>query len=92
VDFERVNETHFLFGAGLEYMTRVGLGVRLEGFAFDEDARFAQLGLIYRTGRREQVRQIVQAPVAPEPVIVAPVPAVTVEPAPVFVFTLTLQI
>lgn len=85
VDFEQVNSTQFLFGAGLEYMTSLGLGLRLEGIAFDEDARYAQLGLIYRFGRRDRVRQVVQAPVAPEPVVVAPVPAVVI-PAPVEVF------
>ncbi len=90
VDFEKVNATHFLFGAGLEYMTRIGLGLRLEGIAFDEDARYAQLGLIYRTGKRSRTRQIVQAPVAPEPVVIAPVPAIVTpevvyEPEPVFV-------
>ncbi len=96
VDYEQVNPSHFLFGAGLEYMTRLGLGLRLEGIAFEEDAQYAQLGLIYRTGRRDRRRtQTIEtveraAPepiVAPEPLIAPPVPALVVqevyEPAPV---------
>jgi len=82
VPFLKENSTHFLFGAGLEYMTRVGLGLRAEAISFEEDAQFMQLGLVYRTGRRPARRpvQIVQAPApaptpAPAPI---PVPAVVV--------------
>lgn len=89
VEFEQINSTHFLFGAGVEYMTRLGLGLRLEGIAFEEDAQYGQLGLIYRTGRRERSRPIeivqapapvIQQPVIPQPIIAAPVPALAVQP------------
>jgi len=81
-----------LLGAGLEYMTKVGLGLRAEAMAFEEDAGYMQLGMVYRTGKRRARRavQIVKAPApAPEPTPVPiPVPAVVVaqpvvEPAPV---------
>ncbi len=84
VEFEQVNGAHFLLGAGLEYMTRIGLGLRLEGIAFEEDARFAQLGLIYRLGRRNRTRQLetvsAPAPVIPAPMVAPSVPAVVVAP------------
>jgi len=79
------NKTHVLFGAGLEYMTRMGLGLRAEAIAFEEDARYGQLALVYRTGRKpkEKAVEIVQAP-APKPApVIAPIPAVAVLPEPV---------
>ena len=83
VEGEQTNQTHILTGAGIEYMTRFGLGLRVEGILFDQDARYAQLGLIYRTGRRPTSKpvEIVQTPTP----VVAPVPAVAVieKPAPV---------
>lgn len=77
VPFVKDNAAHLLFGAGVEYMTRIGLGIRAEGIAFEEDAQFAQLGVIYRTGNRKrrapvQITQEVPVPVVvPEPVVVA---------------------
>ncbi len=85
VNFVQDNQTHLLLGAGVEYMTRLGLGLRAEGIAFDEDVQYAQLGLVYRTGKRQRNRpvEIVQAP-EPAPVVIAPpVPAVVVAPKPV---------
>lgn len=81
VPFRRVNPVHALVGAGVEYMFSSGLGLRLEGISFEEDARFGQLGLVYRTGRRPERRiQQVQAPVpAPEP---APIVAAAIAEEP----------
>ena len=82
VDFDKVNSTHVLFGAGIEYMTPIGLGLRAEGISFDEDARYAQLGVMYRTGRKKEARrpQLAAVP-APEPrpvlAAAAPPPVVT---------------
>ena len=86
VSFEQENDTHVLFGAGLEYMTPVGLGLRAEGVVFDTDVQYAQLGLMYRTGRKNQTERpqlaavekpapvlAAAAPVAVAPVAVAPV-------------------
>ena len=64
VPFEQVNSTHVLYGAGVEYMTPIGLGIRAEGISFDEDVRYAQLGLMYRTGRK---KEIVRPPLAAAP-------------------------
>ncbi len=90
VPFVKDNDMHVLFGAGVEYMTRVGLGLRAEGIAFEEDAQYAQLGVIYRTGRRQASKpvEIVAAP-APVPVAAAipepaPEPVVEVNPCDVF--------
>lgn len=80
VPFVKDNDAHVLFGAGVEYMTRIGLGVRAEGIAFEEDAQYAQLGVIYRTGRRQQ-DEPVEIVKAPEP---APIPAAAApEPEPI---------
>jgi len=65
--FKQKNGNHLLLGAGVEYMTRQGLGLRVEGIAFDTDVRYAQLGLIYRTGRKEE-RDTVKTVKAPTPV------------------------
>ena len=83
VPFEQVNSTHILFGAGIEYMTPVGVGIRAEGISFDEDAKYAQLGLMYRTGRKQKRQQptLAAAVAKPEPVVVPPPPP----PAPVAV-------
>ncbi len=81
VPFVKDNATHVLFGAGVEYMTRLGLGLRAEGIAFEEDAQYAQLGVIYRTGRRPEAEivEIAEEPVIiPEPVAAVPQP----EPVP----------
>ena len=78
VPFVKDNDAHVLFGAGVEYMTRLGLGLRAEGIAFEEDAQYAQLGVIYRTGRRAPSKPVEIAK-APEP---APVPIAAAEPEP----------
>jgi len=83
VDFVKDNATHVLFGAGLEYMTKMGLGVRAEAISYEQDVQYGQLALVYRTGKRRSKKpvEIVKAP-APVPVP-AVVPAVkVVEPIP----------
>lgn len=87
VNFVKDNANHVLFGAGLEYMTRIGLGLRGEVISYEEDVLYGQLGLIYRLGRQPQ-RRVAQIVKAPEPEVVAPVAAVkipepVVEPEPV---------
>lgn len=79
VNFVKDNATHVLVGAGLEYMTRIGLGLRGEVISYDEDILYGQLGLIYRLGKQPESRpvQIVEAP-APEPIVVPTVPAVKI--------------
>lgn len=69
------DHANVLFGAGLEYTTRAGLGLRAEGVQFDHDAQYAQVGVIYRTGGRGESRpvEIAQSP-EPEPIVVAAQP------------------
>jgi len=76
IPFVTDNDTHVLFGAGIEYMTNIGLGVRAEGIAFEEDAQFAQLGLIYRTGGRANRKpvKIAVVPTSIETAAAAPAP------------------
>lgn len=50
VDYERVNDVHLLLGAGAEYGFSNGLALRAELVAHEADAKYAQLGLIYRFG------------------------------------------
>ena len=69
------DRANVMFGGGLEYMTRLGLGMRAEAVQFDHDAHYAQLGMIYRTGARRESRpvEIVLSP-DPEPAPVAAKP------------------
>ena len=48
---ESEQDVNFILGAGIEYSTRSGLGLRAEGIAFDTDASYGQLALVYRFGR-----------------------------------------
>jgi len=77
VNFEQDNETHFLIGLGLEYVLRMGLGLRAEAISFDEDIRYGQLGLTYRIGKKQN-RERIQVVEAQEPT-----PVVAVAPPPV---------
>ncbi len=85
VEFEQLNSTHLLLGAGLEYALRDGIGFRAEAIAFDTDAQYMQLSVMYRIGRRTDQgrRKIVEAP-APAPLPKpAPAPVAAPKPAPV---------
>jgi len=85
--YRQVHSTQLLFGAGLEYTTRRGLGLRAEYISFDSDAQYAQLGLIYRMQRNQERRseqKIVSAPAPVQnlPAEIPPVAAV-VKAAPI---------
>jgi len=63
----QVNSAHVLFGAGVEYATHMGLGIRAEAISFDTDMRYAQLSVLYRFGQgRERARDIVAATSSPQ--------------------------
>ena len=79
VVYDRANDTQMLFGAGLEYNTRWGVGLRAELMSFDQDAQFGQMGLIYRFGKQKPFPSIAQAAPLPPP------PAAEPAPLPVFV-------
>jgi len=73
------NQSHVLFGAGLEYMTRLGLGFRAEAISFDKDARYMQVGLVYRLGKQRAEKPVEIAKVTKPP----PVPTPKPKPVPV---------
>ena len=81
LNYQKENSTHVLFGAGLEYMTRMGLGARAEVIYYEEDARYGQLALVYRTGRRPEPRraELAEEPV-PQPTVAAALPVIKEEP------------
>ena len=50
IEYERVNDFHLVAGVGVEYGFENGLAARGELVSHDVDARYAQLGLVYRFG------------------------------------------
>lgn len=70
VRYEQVNSAHMLFGAGVEYGFDNGLAARAEVMAHESDARFAQLGLIYRFGSYSDQGRT-RTPRVPEPEVAA---------------------
>jgi len=46
--YERESGGQWILGAGAEYSTRSGFGVRAEGIVYDAEATYLQLGLLYR--------------------------------------------
>lgn len=52
VKFQRDNAFHILFGGGVEYVTKMGVGARVEILSFDNDVFYSQLALTYRFGRK----------------------------------------
>ncbi len=83
VEYQQDNAAHMLYGLGLEYMFRVGFGLRADLIAFDKDVRYGQLALIYRLGRNERRRSapilVQNSKQTPTPVV-TPVAAVAVDP------------
>lgn len=84
VDFVQDNGASFLIGAGVEYMTKIGLGLRAEAISFEKDINYGQLAMVYRTGTRRSRKpvEIVKAP-APAPVVVPAVKVIKPAPLPV---------
>jgi OOP family OmpA-OmpF porin len=50
LQYERENDVHLMGGLGVEYGTRIGLALRGEVEAFDEDAMLTSVGLLWRFG------------------------------------------
>lgn len=97
VTFTRQDDVRPLFGAGLEYNGRSGFGARAEVIHFDNDAQYAQLGLLYRLGQSKRkdlpmvkveeplpakLPSLPAAPIIPEPEPAAPVAEVAPVPPP----------
>jgi len=81
--YEQRNSTQLLVGAGLEYATKIGLGLRAEVISYDSDAQYGQLGVIYRLGRKSRPanlaiidainEEVVERVVTPQPTVAAAV-------------------
>ncbi|MGQ7843306.1 OmpA family protein [Granulosicoccus sp. 3-233] len=81
VRFNQVNDVHLLAGVGLEYGLVNGVGVRAELVAHETDAKYAQLGLIYRFGSTDSGRSATRS--QPEqPTILPEVNDIPVEGVP----------
>ena len=78
VNFKKDHSTHVLAGAGVEYTSRIGFGLRAEYIYYEEDIQYGQLGLLYRFGRSHKQRPVVQ--VVKNVPVVAPVAAVAIAP------------
>ncbi len=70
VRYTQVNDVHLLAGLGLEYGLSNGVGLRAELVAHETDAKYAQLGLIYRFGSAGAGRGAITPP--PQPSVVLP--------------------
>ncbi len=82
--YKRLNDTHAMLGAGLEYAFRNGFALRGEFDYYDTDSQLLALGLLKRFGGSKQEKSAPAPQPAPEPtpVPVAP-PAPEPKPAPV---------
>lgn len=81
VRFVKDNATTPLLGAGVEYTSRIGLGLRAEAIAYQEDALFAQLGVVFRFGR---ARKAVRPVLAAAQILMVSEPVPRAEPEPIY--------
>jgi len=75
--YSQRNSTQMLVGAGLEYSTKFGLGLRAEVISFDEDARYAQLAVVYRLGKKPSPKPEPYVEIKPKKVEM-PIPSLAV--------------
>ncbi len=82
--YTRVNDTHMMLGAGLEYAFRNGFALRGEFDYYDTDSQLLALSLLKRFGgsKPEEPAPAPQPEPAPAPVAVAPPPPPKHEPQP----------
>ncbi len=83
--YEREDEAPVLVGAGVEYATSKGIGLRAEGMTNGSDTSYAQVGLLYRLGIRSKKKpKLAQAPAAPakkmQPVVAIKKPTIAAVP------------
>jgi outer membrane protein OmpA-like peptidoglycan-associated protein len=76
LDYKRLNDSHFMHGAGVEYGLGKGVLLRADLDLYDEDARLLSVGMRINLGGKERE----PAP-APEPVV-QPAPVPVAEPIP----------
>jgi len=83
--YEREDSAPVVVGAGVEYATRKGLGLRAEAMTNGADTSYGQVGVLYRLGLGSKKRpKLAQAtPEMPAPVKQIEVPAVAAARVPV---------
>lgn len=69
IDVGVQDENHTVFGAGLELKMKSSLNARLELISYSEDARYAQMALLYRFGQKESHKVPIQIATAPVTII-----------------------
>ncbi|MFK8077908.1 MAG: OmpA family protein [Granulosicoccus sp.] len=62
VEYRRLNDAHLLAGVGVEYGLDNGFAVRGELIAHETDAKYAQLGVVYRFDGNNSRRPVLPAP------------------------------
>ena len=82
INFEREDESPAIVGAGLEYSTGKGLGLRAEALTNGADLSYSQVGVLYRLGIGGKKPRLAQAkPAEPaEEIAVAPAPVAVALP------------
>ncbi len=80
IAYERVNDVHLVAGIGAEYGFRNGLALRGELVGHDTDARYGQLGLVYRFGDVDRRRARRPAEPASDGTQITPLPVPADEP------------
>ncbi len=68
IPFIEQTSQHASFGLGAEYNTRIGLGLRADVVAYDGDVQAAQVGMLYRMGKKPQRAKLAMAEKAEAPV------------------------
>ncbi len=75
LNYDREDEAPVVVGAGLEYVTAMGLGLRAEALTNGSDASYGQVGVMYRLGLgSKKTPKLAQAPAPvqlPEPPVAA---------------------
>ncbi len=84
--YERLNDNHAMFGAGLEYAFKNGFALRAELDYYDTDSRLLALSLMKRFGGNKPKESVLEPEpqIQPEPEpIIAPAPPPPLSPPPV---------
>lgn len=79
LDYERENDTHLMFGAGLEYGLGGGFAVRADLDLYDKDAQLITMSLLKRFGKSVPVKVVEPKP-EPLPLVTVPEPEPVIEP------------
>jgi OOP family OmpA-OmpF porin len=75
LDYERLHNTHLMFGLGGGYTFNNGLSIRADLDLYDEDSQFIILSLMKRLGKQKQAEPVTEPPAA----VAAPPPSTKVD-------------